>query len=627
MDRQYSCDEVWFETDTNNEEDLAKLGDRFYHEVDRVKDVNAERTHKIIYAGALYGDSQVFTGSFGSGLIERVGPAIYHNIIAPAIDTLASEATEEDIRPRAVTVGGDYQLRDQARLLTQYFDAKWDEERVHDIIRAATLDAGIYGLGAIHCYRENPEDPRNDNATAKKVFPGYIFMDDISFGDGLPRELYISQPEDKYYLIKRFPKYKEEIMKADSGNSIIYTHDRTTDRTVEVTYGYHLASTPGASDGFDVIAVRGQVLFFRRHSKRQFPVKFIRCIPPRHGFWGGFLTFRAAPSQIELNRVINRISFSMNNFAIPRVWISRQSQIVKKKITNAIGAVIEHDGPPPQFQTPSAMSTDVYAWTKVLEEFGYKGIGISELSVTSKKPAGLDSAVAQREYNKLQTRRWIHLIRDIETAAEDIAREFMELETEISREYSGHSILSKAKDKTYKDYKWSEINIDLSSVRCRVDNSSALPTSPGGKIQKLLEMVQLGVLSPKDFVRLGDVPDFDAVRRLLTASDDLLESIFNDMLAKGEYVSPEPGMDMEQGRIMATMMAYRAKLDGYPEERIAMLRTWIDESIALEGEIQEAAMEDAAARMQAAGESQGLQQQQPPNMETPAIGDQMMPQT
>jgi hypothetical protein len=458
-------------------------------------------------------------------------------------------------------------------------------------------------------------------------------MDDISFGDGMPRECYIRRPEDKYHLAAQFPEYRDEIMCADSGNSLLYTNRDSADRTVEVTYSYHLASKPGAKDGMDAISVRGQVLYAKKHDRRKYPLKFVRCIPPRTGFWGGFLTFRAAPSQIELNRVINRISYSMNTQAIPRIWISRQSQIVKKKITNAIGAVVEFDGQPPVFQTPAAMSPDVYAWTKTLEEFGYKGIGISELSVTSKKPAGLDSAPAQREYNKLQSRRWIHLIRDIESAAEDLAEEFVRLETDIAKENSSHSILSKQKDRTYKDFKWSEIILDLESIRCRVDNSSALPNTPAGKMQKLLEIVQMGVLSPTDFIRLSDGPDLEAVRRLLTASDDFLESIFGDMLSDGEYVSPEPGMDLAQGRVMATMMAYRAKLDGYPEDRVSLLRQWIDESLVLEGMLQEQAMEAAMAKMQDAQQSQmpgapGMPEMgAPPDMASPAIGDATVPQT
>lgn len=588
-----------------------EVSSRIYDEVKRIDTDSTDIQNMILESCALYGDLSSWPQGVG---ISRVLPAarrISHNVIANAVDALVSEVTQTQPRPMAITVGGSYRERKRAEKLTKYWEAKFDECNVHEIGRQCVRDSILCGIGIIRPYRENPLQPSNDRTRVERIFPGHFLIDDRGSIDVMPRECYVRRFIDRAYLSELFPRYRNEIEGAKPPDSTYwFGHSQESD-VVEVIECWHLASLPGSGDGLHVIAIENRVLFKEIYDRDRFPMAFVRPVPPQRGFRGESLVRRAAPAQLELNKLLRRIQESMHLHAVPRVFLQRQAGVVKAHMQNDVGAIVEYDGNPPIFLTPASMGKDVYQHIQTLERWIYKEMGVSELSANSVKPAGLDSGAALRTYNDVQSRRWINLERSYETMHVELARELVHLEQEIAKEFPKHEVTYEVKRGIKKTY-WKDIHLDHQRYRTRVFSASALPNTPAGKLQALEEMVKVGIIDQQTFIMLADVPDLEAVRDLKVAPRELLEERFDSMLEGGEYTDPEPYMDLQLGIELASVMIQRAELQGAKEHDVEKLRTWIGEAIALPKRAMEQAHREMEAEAQMQQMEAGMQSPTPP---------------
>lgn len=581
----------WWKEDYDDERPL-ELVNCLFSEVDRVDEENEERQQRILDCGSLYGDVSSFRGS---SLAPRMfffeDGALTHNVISSAVDALCAEITQSTIRPMAVTEGGDPGDRAKARLLTKYIDAKWDKTNAHEIIRNCVRDAIVLGLGCAHIAHKDPDLGKLDETYLERIWPGNVLMDDASSVDTMPREFYVRRFIPRAHLADLFPEYEDEIESVTNNAPVFYQFPDKMEAWVEVIHAIHLPSRPGKRDGRIVLAIRNQILSDRELGTEEIPYKLIRGVAPLLGWWGDFLVLRAAPAQIELNEILGMVSEAIKLIAVPRVFVNRQSGIVEAHLTDEIGTVVEYDGQPPIFHSPQAVHAEMYAHIERLEQWVFKAMGISELSATSKKPAGLDSGAALRTYNDIQTRRWINFVRGYEKFCEEIALEFIRQEKLIAEKHPDRRV-TLSFGQRYEKKRWKDIDVPEDRFSVRMYSSSALPTTPAGKIQALSELVKSNVIDPKMFLRLADVPDFDSVRRLLTAPEELIEMRMQKMLEEKDVnYEPEPGIPYDLQRKIATLMAWQAEIDELPPERIEKLLTYLEKIDEQEALLEEIAMQ------------------------------------
>jgi len=564
----------WWNLDA--ESDLAQAVVDAAHDVD---EATLERQQRIIESYCLYGDVGSWPGFYGFARSLPYARRLSHNVIANAVDALVSEVTQTRPRPMAVTVGGTYEDQTRAKKLTQYWDAKFMECDVREIAPQVVRDSVVSGLGVMRAYEAH------DRVHVERIFPNHILVDDRQCVDVSPRVIYLRRFLDRWYLRELYPDSAEQIENAAAPDPrYAYNYDSTQD-LVEVIEAWHLPSAPAEwgddTDGRHVIAIREAVLHDELYYRETFPLAFIRAVPPQRGFWGESLVQRASPAQFELNKLLRRVQESQHLFAAPRIFVSRQSKIVKQHIQNRLGTIVEHDGPPPTFMTPPSMASDVYRHIDRLSEWIFREMGVSELSATSAKPAGLDSGKALRVYNDVQSRRFINLERGYERLHVELAREIAYCERVISEDDPGHEVVYEGSGGVNEIIPWREIDLDQDMMRIQVFPASALPTTPAGKIQALQELVGAGLIDQETFFRLADVPDFDEVRDTVTAPLELLKKRFGAILEDGTYRGPEPYMDLVRGQKLAALMLQKAEVEGAKEERLELLRQWIADASSL----------------------------------------------
>lgn len=591
--------------------------DKLFAEVDRISEETIDRAQSVIEASALYGDLAYLPGYSG---IDRVLPAsrrISHNVIATATDALVAEVTQTKPRPMAVTIGGDYTDHVRARKLTEYWDAKFQETNVYELGRQAVRDAIISGLGILRAYRARPGSP-NDEVLVERIWPGSFVIDDRGAIDVMPRSCYIRRQIDRTYLQKLYPDKADEIQRARHPQEKFWFTQAMRDDMVEVIEGWHLPSGPDGKDGKHIISVSTVELFVEDYEEQDFPLAFVRPVPPQRGFWGESIVKRAATAQFELNKLLRRVQESMHLHAVPRVFVNRGAGIVKPHFTNDIGILIEYDGQPPVYMTPNSMSADVYAHIDRLENWIYKEMGISQLSASSLKPAGLNSGRALRVYNDTQSRRFINLERSYEQMHCTLAAQITALERAISMENPKHEVVYESRGQKMV-IPFREIDLKKGIMRTQIAPTSALPTSPAAKLQDLQEMVAAGTIDQETFLTLADVPDFESIRDTVVAPLELLEKRFDEMLETGQYTMPEPYMDLKRGINLCALYIQKSEVKGASEDRIDLLRQWLgDAKNIVEGVMQQAAQAQMESQMQM---QQAVMGQQAPAMAAPMPGE------
>jgi len=540
-------------------------------EARRVDNVTSVRRMQMLESYCLYGDETAIP----ENVIElRAQPSVTRNVLALAVDTVISEITQAKPRPMFVTIGGDWLEQERARKLTYFNDAEFDHCNVHELAEQAARDAVISGLGILRPRRDPADDTK---VIIERIFPPNFLVDDRGAIDVIPRSFFVRHLLDKWQLCEMYPEQRESIQMAATVDSSAWFSDGPRGQDlVEVMEAIHLPSKPGATDGRHVLCIAETVLVDQPYIYNEPPFVFIRAVKPMRRFWGLSLVQRAAPTQIELNRVLRRWNESLRLNATSLWFINRQSRVVKAHMVNQVGAIVEHDGPPPQQMTPAVMHPQVAAYIEQCEARVFKLMGASELAATSMKPAGLNSGRALQVYNDVQSRRFISLERAFENLYVDLAKWVVVLHTEIAEDYPDHEIVCSDGPSRTTRIKWTDIDLEEGRFRARVFPTSAFPTNPAAKIQVLQDMLGSGVIDQQSFYELAlDVPDLESVRNRIVAPIELIHKRLSKMLYDNVYLPPEPVMDLALALRETTLAIQRAELDDIPEERVDLLRQFL----------------------------------------------------
>ena len=108
--------------------------------------------------------------------------------------------------------------------------------------------------------------------------------------------------------------------------------------------------------------------------------------------------------------------------------------------------------------------------------------------------------------------------------------------------------------------------------------SSALPTTPAGKLEKVIELYQAGFLGKEEAFSLLDFPDLEAASSRVGADYNDIMMIIEKMLDEGKYQTPEPYQNLELG-VKEVQRAYlKARMNSAPKDRLELLRRWISQA-------------------------------------------------
>lgn len=493
------------------------------------------------------------------------------NVIQSCIDTQHSRITQSRPRPMFLTDAGNYKERKIGKQLNDFISGEFYRTDAYAMVSQQLKDAEVEGVGILKVFA------KDGKACIERRFLTELLVD---MNDGLygkPRQLYEMQLIDRGVAIEMWPEKKSMLEKAEQAypdNSSDST--QTVSDQIIIVEGWLLPSGEDSGDGQHVVGCSSGLIFEDKDwNKTRFPFTFMHYSKRMLGFWSQGLAEQLMGTQIEINKLLQTISSSIQIMGVPRVFVEDGSKIVKAHINNQIGSIVTFRGTPPILQDgTSGIGADIYAQLQRLIEYAYQQSGVSALSATSQKPAGLNSGEAIRNYDDLQTDRFAALNKDFNAAHEDLADLLFDTVYDIVQETGKYSTVypnkNGAKEIDFPEIK--KIKKDTFVIQCF--DTSSLPRDPAGRLQKITEMIQAGMIDVREGRRLLDYPDLNQVEQLANASEERILQILDEMVDDGKYTPPDPFMDLSLAKTLSVQYYNLYAACKLEEEKKEMIRTF-----------------------------------------------------
>ena len=537
-----------------------------------LKETQAFRFRSAAIYARLYGNMSLFSfaGSNMAKMDQATGlPADRptFNVIQSATDTLVSRICQSRPAPVFLTDNSDYRQRRLAKQLNGFILGEFYQTKTYEKASLIMRDALVEGTGCLHIY----ETPDN-KVGVERVLLTELLTDSNEGIYGDPRQLYRTKLVDRAVLMESAPGYKkviEEAGKATVDNSA--ESSKTVSDLVLVVEGWHLPSGPGAKDGRHTIATDSGIIFDEPYTKDKLPFVFLHYSPRLLGFWAQGLAEQLMGTQMEINSLLYTISRAIKLVGVPRVFVEAGSKVTKSHFNNDVGAIVEYKGIKPIYEVAPCVPQELYAQLQRLIDYAYQQCGVSSMQASGEKPAGLDSGEAQRVYDDIATDRFAALARRYDNLFIDLAYQIVDLAKEIADRDGKYQTIYPSKDRT-KEIDLPKMDLDENPFVIQCFNQSSLPRDPAGRMAKVTEMIQAGMVSVKEGRRLLDFPDLQQMEKLANASEERIFQILDEIVEDGKYTPPDIFMDLQLATELSVQyynLYSQCKLE---EERADMLR-------------------------------------------------------
>lgn len=526
-------------------------------------------THARLYGNAYTRDLSLrgYSRQVSRGNMHRVTM----NVCASMCDTVAAKVCKNRPKATFLTSGGDYTQQRKAQRLDKYVFGQFYHANIYGVMPKVVMDALVFGTGFLkvfHCSQRG--------VACERVLPSEILCDDHEAMYSRPQTLYQRKYISLETLKDLYPEYSDALENSQVAQE--FEEQRNLPPQLEVIEAWHLPPSKGG-EGRHVICVDGLVLLDEIYKKTHFPFVVLRFTERLLGYYGRGLIEALTGIQIELNRLLRAIQ-EQQHLAKPKILVEMGSQVSKMQLSNEVWGVINYTGTPPTFYVPKTVSPDVVNHIDRLYNRAFEVAGVSMLDATSRKPVGLESGVALREYNDITTERFMLLAQRYEQAFLEAGKLMVELARDLFESGTDTEVISHG-DKDIEKVKWSEIQLEDDMYVMKVYPTNLLPSTPAAKLQRTIEMLQGGLLDKQQALVLLDYPDLESVNNMATAAYKDIQLLIEEMLEKGKYHVPEPMMNIPMALKMVNSAYLHAKANGAPEDRLDLLRRFLEESATL----------------------------------------------
>jgi hypothetical protein len=226
----------------------------------------------------------------------------------------------------------------------------------------------------------------------------------------------------------------------------------------------------------------------------------------------------------------------------------------------------------------------MYAHRLQLKQDAYAMAGISQLSANSQKPEGLNSGKALREFNDIESDRFMTFGQSYERLFVNVGKKCVQ----AMQDRKGKSYKVKSASRFLEEIDWRDIGVADDEYVLQVFPVSSLPQTPEGRLQTIQEYAQAGWISPPMARRLMDFPDLSQVESLQNAQEDhwyrLLDRIVDEDDAKFE--APEAFDDLQLGRRICLEYYARYRDCELEESKLDLIRRMMEQMDGLEQQAQ-----------------------------------------
>lgn len=502
-------------------------------------------------------------------------PRLALNIVKNMANAATAKIAKSKPRPMFLTSDGSWSQKRRAKGLTKFIEGAFYEGGLYKLGPKIFLDAVVFGTGIMRVCEDL------GRVRYERILPGELTVDDAEALHGEPRSYYLTRYVDRDVLKELYPDHAGAIDKANRATaSSTWTTDEGADLVV-VREAWHLPSGPEADDGRHVVVIETATLIDEAFEDSSPPFVFLRWNERLVGFWGCGLAEELTGIQLEINKTLVKIARILDLVATPKVFVETGSKVRHSQITNEIGAIINYTGNnPPKVVVHPSLPPELIEHLHMLYSRAYEITGISQLAAQSQKPAGLNSGVALQTYSDIETERFLVVAREYEEFFLEAARQTIRLMRRVAKEERSY-LVRYAGSRMLEEIEWADVDIDEDAYVMKCYPTNALATSPAARLSQVQDLLRSQLIDPDTAMALLDFPDLERAVSLHTAARDDVEMMLEMMIEHGIQQPPEPFMDLQLA-IRMTQSAYlRARVDGVPEERLELLRTFMTDCNAM----------------------------------------------
>ena len=502
---------------------------------------------------------------------NTVGTRLTYNVVKSCIDSVTAKIAKSKPRIKLLTTKGDYRQQQRAQKLTQYLDGLFYESDLYSISQKVFKDSCIFGTGYLKVYVNEDQKIK-----VERVLPIEMLVDPLEATYQNPRQLHQKKNANRDSIRSNFPDKEKEIDDAPT----IPTATLGTADQILVTESWHLPSRKGAKDGRHLISIENACLLDEEYTYSWFPFCVLRWSDRVTGWHGMGLCEELAPIQRNINNLLNNIAVAQEMMSIPRIFCEVGSVVSKNQLFEA--GIIEYSGlQPPQFTTPQAMPQEIYQYLETQFQKAYEVTGVSQLSATATKPAGLNSGVALREYQDSCSERFALQGLKFEQMFVELANKMISISKELYKNNSALSLTKIDGDKFIRTIKWEEVDMEDDQYVLQCFPVSSLPETPAGRLDYVQELSNSGLIPQDDVAGLLNFPELDNIHSVYNASVERTMEILDKIVEDGEYTQPDPLMNLNKAQNMATAYYLKYSSTDIEEERLDLLRQFIDKCVEL----------------------------------------------
>lgn len=516
---------------------------------------------------------------YGATSLEPVG----YNLVASCTDTMAGHILRNKVRPQFVTDKGSVEQKERAAAMQrgvegEFFAAGLYGTRARSVCkRGLILDAGGVKWTV---------DEANKRIDSSLVWPHEFFVPPEEERRDCVTQMVHIFDVDRQVLLGAFPDHADAINAAKPMTSQNSAPDMITDR-VEVREAWHLPSTRVEKDvehdGLRVLAIEGATLVREPWEFDFFPVSWFKPMGAEGSYWSRGYPERLAGAQQKLNEYQDRIDAILKLHARPLLVTWLRAGLNPAKITNSVATILTSKVPPSQAlwqMTPQAVPRELVERVQAIIAWGEKQAGLSELSINAQKPAGLgEHAPALRHLADQESVRQTEIFTAWEQFYLDSAKivvACLRMLVEKVPDYES----TFANNEEFQRVKWAKVDLGQDKYHLTCQPSNLLPLTPSARIATLLEMVQAGMITPREAMSRFTNPDVKDLLGDQSAAEENVERLLSKA-AKQDGVAAHAYMDLSLLMVKARERINRLEADGEDDVVVNRLRQLFSNAQAL----------------------------------------------
>lgn len=425
--------------------------------------------------------------------------AIQENVIASCIETLCSKIASQKVRPFFNTVNGTFKEMQIAKQAQIFFDMLYEENNVNEIITDAFRNACVFDKGIVKI---------SDDGITNRL-PWNVFFD--------PREVTYNQIT---HVAEKLPKTPGRILELKYGIKA----DRNLDYTV---YEYY-----DVMEHIKAVYVQElNKVVTHEYKPNIIPYLEIHYTNPVKGDTSQSVVDQLYGIQTQIDELLAVMKDSISVNPGMTLLVPRSSNIKTNMLSNRTGQIIQYDPIPGQTTSPVTYATnDIISpqFVQLLDKLkndAYEIVGISQLSATSQKPAGLNSGIALNTMEDIESSRFETQLNSVVRLYVDVAKACLDIfppDIDILPD-----------DLNRANIKWKDIVEARNNMKIQFSAAESLSKDPSEKLKQLVALSQAGVIPQSHIATLMELPDLQSGYNLANNAFNSVYTFIDNVLVSG----------------------------------------------------------------------------------------------